>query len=40
MIPAFRSDGYLPEGLHVGSDADVTFDSVPAHPVADGLCFV
>jgi hypothetical protein len=25
MIPAFRSDGYLPEGLHVASEADVTF---------------
>src|SRR4051812_27501061 len=25
MIPAFRLDGYLPEGLHVASEADVTF---------------
>ena len=25
MIPALRSDGYLPEGLHVASEADVTF---------------
>jgi hypothetical protein len=25
MIPAFRSDGYLPEGLHVASEAEVTF---------------
>ncbi|CAA9396665.1 MAG: hypothetical protein AVDCRST_MAG64-1460 [uncultured Phycisphaerae bacterium] len=25
MIPAFRPDGYLPDGLHVGSEADVTF---------------
>jgi hypothetical protein len=25
MIPPFRSDGYLPEGLHVASESDVTF---------------
>ena len=25
MIPDFRDDGYLPEGLHVASEADVTF---------------
>src|SRR5258708_3404750 len=25
MIPALRPDGYLPEGLHVGSEAEVTF---------------
>jgi hypothetical protein len=25
MIPAFRPDGYLPEGLHVASDAEATF---------------
>jgi hypothetical protein len=25
MIPAFRDDGYLPEGLHVASEADVVF---------------
>ena len=25
MIPPFRSDGYLPEGLHVGSGAEITF---------------
>ena len=25
MIPAFRPDGYLPEGFHVASEADVTF---------------
>ena len=25
MIPDFRSDGYLPEGLHVATQADVTF---------------
>ena len=25
MIPAFRSDGYLPEGLHLASEAEVTF---------------
>ena len=25
MIPEFRDDGYLPEGVHVASEADVTF---------------
>src|SRR5690348_4948052 len=25
MIPPFRSDGYLPEGLHLASQAQVTF---------------
>jgi hypothetical protein len=25
MIPAFRPDGYLPEGLHSTSEAEVTF---------------
>ena len=25
MIPEFNDDGYLPEGLHVASEADVTF---------------
>lgn len=25
MIPVFRSDGYLPDGVHVASEADVTF---------------
>ena len=25
MIPAFRPDGYLPEGLHPASEAEVTF---------------
>lgn len=25
MIPAFRSDGFLPEGLHVAAEANVTF---------------
>ena len=25
MIPEFRSDGYLPEGLHIASEAEVTF---------------
>jgi len=25
MIPEFRPDGYLPEGLHDASEADVTF---------------
>jgi hypothetical protein len=24
-IPAFRPDGYLPEGLYVGSEADIIF---------------
>jgi hypothetical protein len=25
MIPDFRDDGYLPEGLHIASEAEVTF---------------
>ena len=25
MIPAFRADGYLPEGLHRASEAELTF---------------
>src|SRR5436853_278688 len=25
MIPSFRPDGYLPEGLHLATEADVTF---------------
>ncbi len=25
MIPDFRDDGYLPEGLHVSTEAEVTF---------------
>ena len=25
MIPEFRSDGYLPEGMHFASEAEVTF---------------
>jgi len=25
MIPDFREDGYLPEGLHMATEADVTF---------------
>ena len=25
MIPEFRDDGYLPEGLHLASDAEITF---------------
>ena len=25
MIPTFRDDGYLPEGLHVATEAEVTF---------------
>ena len=25
VIPPFRPDGYLPEGIHVCSEADVTF---------------
>jgi Family of unknown function (DUF6932) len=25
MIPAFRPDGYLPEGLHLASEAEITF---------------
>jgi hypothetical protein len=24
-IPAFRSDGYLPEGLHIATEAEITF---------------
>ena len=25
MIPDFRDDGYLPEGLHMATEAEVTF---------------
>ena len=25
MIPAFRTDGYLPEGLHPANEAEITF---------------
>lgn len=25
MIPEFRNDGYLPEGLHIATEAEVTF---------------
>ena len=25
MIPAFRSDGYLPDGVHLASEAEITF---------------
>lgn len=25
MIPEFRSDGYLPDGLHIASEAEITF---------------
>lgn len=25
MIPEFRDDGYLPEGLHLATDAEITF---------------
>ena len=25
MIPAFRADGYLPEGVHLASEAELTF---------------
>lgn len=25
MIPGFRDDGFLPEGLHAATEADVTF---------------
>ncbi|MFG0254816.1 MAG: DUF6932 family protein [Rhodopirellula sp. JB053] len=25
MIPDFRDDGYLPEGLHLATEAEVTF---------------
>jgi hypothetical protein len=25
MIPEFREDGYLPEGLHLTTEAEVTF---------------
>ena len=25
MIPDFRADGYLPEGLHIASEAEITF---------------
>lgn len=32
MIPPFRPDGYLPEGLHVASEPDVTFRFGSAGP--------
>jgi hypothetical protein len=32
MIPAFRPDGYLPEGLHVADGAEVTFRFGSATP--------
>jgi hypothetical protein len=32
MIPQFRPDGYLPEGLHVASEAEVTFRFGSATP--------
>lgn len=32
MIPAFRRDGYLPEGLHLASEAEVTFRFGSATP--------
>lgn len=32
MIPAFRSDGYLPEGLHRADEAEVTFRFGPVTP--------
>lgn len=25
MIPAFRDDGYLPEGVHIATEAEFTF---------------
>ncbi|MGM0485329.1 MAG: DUF6932 family protein [Planctomycetota bacterium] len=25
MIPDFREDGYLPEGLHLATEAEITF---------------
>jgi hypothetical protein len=32
MIPDFREDGYLPEGLHVATEAEVTFRFGTATP--------
>jgi hypothetical protein len=32
MIPDFRDDGYLPEGLHLATEAEVTFRFVPHTP--------
>lgn len=32
MIPAFRPDGYLPEGLHAASEAEATFRFGSATP--------
>ena len=32
MIPAFRSDGYLPEGLHPADEAEITFRFGSATP--------
>ena len=32
MIPEFRQDGYLPEGLHLASEAEVTFRFGSATP--------
>jgi hypothetical protein len=32
MIPQFRPDGYLPDGLHVTSEAEVTFRFGSANP--------
>jgi hypothetical protein len=33
MIPDFRADGYLPDGLHIASEADVTFRLGSTGPV-------
>lgn len=32
MIPDFREDGYLPEGLHIATDAEITFRFGTATP--------
>ena len=32
MIPEFRDDGYLPEGLHVAAEAEITFRFGTATP--------
>lgn len=32
MIPAFRPDGYLPEGVHLATEAEVTFRFGSAPP--------
>lgn len=32
MIPSFRDDGYLPEGLHLATEAEVTFRFGAANP--------